>query len=95
MSCGPGRLQRQIVRYLEKSPERRASRRQLEKVFVDQEGHTASNLLRAIRSLERMYHLSLRDVADKDRAFVSLPRQVERISEVYILALLRQAAERP
>jgi hypothetical protein len=95
MSRGLGRLQRQIVRYLEKSPERRASRRQLEKVFVDQEGHTASNLLRAIRSLERMYHLSLRDVADKDRAFVSLPRQVERISEDYILALLRQAAERP
>jgi hypothetical protein len=94
MSRGPGRLQRQIVRHLEKSPERRASRRELEKVFVEQEGHTASNLLRAIRSLERMYHLSLRDTADKDRAFVSLPRRYQRISEDYALALLREAAER-
>jgi hypothetical protein len=95
MSRGPGRLQRQIVRYLEKSPERRTSRRELERVFVDQEGHTASNLLRAIRLLEMMYHLSLKDVADKDRAFVSLPRRTERISEDYVLALLREAAEQP
>ena len=95
MSHGPGRLQRQVVSYLDKRPERRASRRELEKEFVNQEGHTASNLLRAIRSLERMYYLSLRDEADKNRALVSLPRRAERISEEYVFALLREGAERP
>ena len=91
MSRGPGRLQRQIVQRLETAPERRLSRRALEEIFVDGAGYGASNLLRAIRSLDRMRYVSLEDRPDLDRSHVSLPRPVERMSDDEIFALLTQA----
>lgn len=93
MSRGPGRLQRQIIKHLEKNPQRSVSRRELEEVLAGKKGHTTSNVLRAVRSLEKMYRISLQDKFDKDLALVSLPRTEGRLSEDYVLALLREGGE--
>ena len=93
MSRGPGRLQRCIVERLKETPERRLSRRALEEIFVDRADYTSSNLLRAIRGLERMNYVSLYDVADLNRSYVSLPRPVEPVSEEFLARLLAEVGE--
>ena len=92
MSRGPGCLQRRILRRLEATPERRLSRRALEETFVAGAGHGSSNLLRAIRGLERMRFVSLHEGPDLDRSHVSLPRQAKRISDDEVFALLARAS---
>jgi hypothetical protein len=87
MSRGPGRLQRQILQHLESVPERRLSRRALEDTFVEEAGYEASNLLRSIRSLERMRRVLLKEGPDLDRSHVSLPRPAKRMSDDDIFAL--------
>jgi len=93
VSRGPGCLQRQILRRLEATSERRLSRRALEEVFVDGAGCGSSNLLRAIRGLVRMRRISLHEGPDLDRSHVSLPRPAERISDDEVFALLARAAD--
>ncbi len=93
MSRGPGRLQRQIVQRLEAAPERCLSRRALEEIFVAGAGYGSSNLLRAIRSLERMRYISVQEGQDLDRSHVSLPRSAERMSDDEIFTLLAQAMD--
>jgi hypothetical protein len=88
-------LQRQIIKHLEKNPQRSVSRRELEEVLVGKKGHTTSNVLRAVRSLEKMYKVSLQDKFDKDLALVSLPRTEERLSEDYVFSLLRGSGVQP
>lgn len=94
MSRGPGRLQRQIVKRLQKAPEGRLSRRELEALLVDGEGYTSSNLLRAIRGLARMNYVSLTERPDLERSWVSLPRPAERVSEEFIDSLLAEIGGR-
>jgi hypothetical protein len=93
LSRGPGRLQRQVLQRLEAAPGRSLSRRALEEIFVAGAGYGASNLLRAIRSLDRMRYVSLHDGPDLDRSHVSLPRLVEPMSDDEIFALLTQATD--
>jgi hypothetical protein len=95
LSRGAGRLQRAILKRLHKSPEGRLSRLELAEFFVKQEGHTCSNLLRAIRGLERVHRVHLHDTPDLARAYVSLPQRVELLSDEVISELLREIRERP
>jgi hypothetical protein len=78
---------------LEVAPERRLSRRALEENFVDGTGYGSSNLLRAIRSLERMCYVSLHEGPDLDRSLVSLPRPVQLMGDDEIFALLARATD--
>lgn len=94
MSAGPGRVQRQVLRVLERSPEREVSRAELEEVFCEgEESVTPSNLLRAVRSLERTGHVWLLDVADKDRAVVRL-HEDEKVSNERVGELLQEIGSR-
>jgi hypothetical protein len=79
---------------LQESPEGRLSRLELAEYFVEQEGHSSSNLLRAIRGLERVYRVHLRDSPDLARASVSLPQPAEFLSEATISEILREIGER-
>src|SRR5215213_4717019 len=81
VSRGPGRLQRAVLKRLRETPEGRLSRLELAEHFVEHEGHTSSNLLRAIRGLERGYLVHLHDSPDLARAYVSLPRPGNFLSE--------------
>ena len=94
MSRGPGRLQRLVLKRLQETPERRLSRRELEKIFVDQGRYTSSNLLRTIRSLERMRRLSLLEGQSLDDSFVSLLRRVEPVSNELLSQLLAELGGR-
>ncbi len=89
MSRGPGRLQRSIVEHLEAAPEGRLSRRELQRIFVDQAGYEPSNLLRAIRGLKKMNYVYLYETPNLDSSHVSLPRPAaERINEEFLFSLL-------
>ena len=94
MSRGAGRLQRAVLKRLQKSPEGRLSRLDLAEIFVKQEGHTRSNLLRSIRGLERVHRVHLHDSPDLARAYVSLPQPVEFLSEAEISEILREIRAR-
>jgi hypothetical protein len=94
VSRGPGRLQRAVLRRLEESPEKRLSRLELAEYFVEQQGHSQSNLLRAIRGLERVHLAHLRDTPDLARACVSLPQPAAFLSEEVISEILREIGER-
>lgn len=72
MSRGPGRIERGILTLLALSPENRLSRCQLEEALCEHRGHTSSNVLRAIRSLQRIHVVSFDDRADKSQACVEL-----------------------
>jgi hypothetical protein len=88
MSRGPGCLQRLVLEHLEKAPDHRLTRRALEKTFVDRAGYGSSNLLRAIRGLERMHLVHLHQGRSPDQSYVSLPRAVEPLSDELIAELL-------
>lgn len=97
MSRGHGRTQRAVLAALREHPERQVSRRYLEDELVGgEDGASASNLLRAIKALEREGHLVLRDVADKERATVRLcasaPASDEKVRE--LLAEIAQGGGR-
>jgi hypothetical protein len=95
LSRGAGRLQRAILKRLNKSPEGRLSRLELTEFFVKQEGHTSSNLLRSIRGLERVHRVHLHDSPALARAYVSLPQRAELLSDEVISEILREIRERP
>lgn len=94
MSRGAGRLQRAILKRLQKSPEGRLSRLELAEYFVNGRGHSRSNLLRAIRGLERVHRVHLHDTPNLARAYVSLPQRAELLSDEVISELLQEIRER-
>ena len=94
VSRGPGRLQRAVLKRLRETPEGRLSRLELTEHFVKQGGHSSSNLLRAIRGLERDHHVYLRDCSDLAKAYVSLPRPAKFLSEAVISEIVREIGER-
>lgn len=95
MSRGPGLLQRALLRRLQESPARRLSRLDSAEIFVKQEGHTCSNLLRSIRGLERVHRVHLHDSPDLAKAYVSLAQPGAYFSEATISEILREIGKRP
>jgi hypothetical protein len=94
MSRGPGRLQRRVLERLHKVPEGRMSRRALEERFVDHGRSTASNLRRALVSLERMGYVSLQEGPNLDESYVHLPPPVESLSDEVVSQLLAEIRDR-
>jgi hypothetical protein len=90
VSRGLGRCERRIVALLEKSPERRANRVELEEVLVGLEGFDASNVLRSIRSLVRRRYVIFEDAHRNENSFATLPPKREPISEDWVFEVLAQ-----
>jgi len=91
VSRGLGRCQRRIIELLEKSPERRTNRAELEEVLVGDEGFDPSNVLRAIKGLARKHRVGFTDRPHKKDSVVSLPREVGPIPDEELFELLAQA----
>ncbi len=89
MSQGPGRIERGILYLLALSPGHSLSRHQLEGVLVEQKGFSPSNVLRAIRSLQRDHIVSFEDVADKSKASVALV-PAEPVADERVFGLLAE-----
>jgi hypothetical protein len=79
---------------LEKSPERRTNRTELEEVLVRSEGFDESNLLRSIKSLARRRYVIFEDGHRKENSFVRLLPKREPISEDWLFEVLRQIGGR-
>jgi hypothetical protein len=94
MSRGLGRSQRRVIEVLEKSPERRANREELEEVLVGSEGFDESNVLRSIKSLARRRYVIFEDAHRKENSFVRLLPKREPISEDWLFEVLRQIGGR-
>jgi hypothetical protein len=94
MSRGNGRLMRRILQVLETTPERSLDRVELERVLVGAEGFDPSNVLRAIKGLARKHRVGFTDRRHKGDSLVSLPRQVQRIAEDEIFALLTEIKDK-
>ena len=94
MSRGLGRCQRRIIKLLEKSPERRANRVELEEVLVGSEGFDQSNVLRSIKSLARRRYVIFEDGHRKENSFVRLLPKREPIPESWIFEALAQIGDR-
>jgi hypothetical protein len=90
LSRGSGRLQRRILELLEQCPERKGNREELDRVLVDVEGFDPSNVLRAIKGLVRKHRVGFTDRRHKEDSVVALPREVRRISDDEISALLAE-----
>jgi hypothetical protein len=94
VSRGLGRCQRRIVQLLEKSPERRANRAEIERVLVCLESFHESNVLRAIRSLARHRYVIFEDGHRKESSYVKLLPKREPISEDWLFEVLAQIGGR-
>jgi len=79
---------------LEKSPERRANRAELEEVLVELEGFDESNVLRSIRSLARRRFVIFEDGHCKENSFVRLLPRREPISEDWLFEVLAKIGGR-
>jgi hypothetical protein len=94
VSQGLGRCQRRIIALLEKSPERRANRAELEEVLIEVEGFDESNVLRSTKSLARRRYVIFEDAHRKENSFVQLLPKREPISESWIFEVLAQIGDR-
>jgi FlaA1/EpsC-like NDP-sugar epimerase len=94
VSRGSGRLMRRVLQVLETTPERRLDRVELERVLVEGEGFDSSNLLRSIRALSRRRLVGFVDRPSKRDSLVSLPREVQRITDDEIFALLAEIEDK-
>ena len=90
MSRGLGRCQRRVIEVLEKSPERRANRAELEEVLVVSEGFDESNVLRSIKSLSRHGRVIFEDGHRKESSFVRLPPKREPFPESWVFEVLAE-----
>jgi hypothetical protein len=88
MSRGPGRVQRKIVKLLEAQPDRRLSRRDIDAVLVEEDGHDPSNVRRALRGLRRVRRVGLDEGRSLDDSLVSLPSPPRPVSDDEVFALL-------
>jgi hypothetical protein len=93
MSRGSGRLMRRIVEIVEGTPERKMSRKDLDDVLVA-EGYYPQNTLRAIRSLERKYLVSLKEGPSREDSVVCLPQEVRVFNEEEIAEILKELGGR-
>jgi hypothetical protein len=94
VSQGLGRCQRQVIALLEKSPERRANRVELEADLVSLEAFHESNVLRSIKSLARQGLVIFEDGHRKEDSFIRLPPKREPIPESWVVEALRQIGGR-
>lgn len=83
-------MQRRILELLEQCPEHRKNREELDRVLVDVEGFDPSNVLRAIKGLARKHHVGFTDRRHKKVSMISLPREVRRITDDEISALIAE-----
>jgi hypothetical protein len=81
---------RRILQVLKTTPGRRLDRVDLERLLVEGEGYDSSNLLRSIRALSRRHLVGFADRSSKKDSLVSLPREVQRITDDEIVALLAE-----
>jgi hypothetical protein len=88
MSRGAGLVQRKILKLLEAQPDRRLSRRGIDAVLVEEDGHDPSNVRRALRGLRRMRRVGLSEGRSLDDSFVSLPSPPRPVSDDEVFALL-------
>ena len=93
MSRGPGRVQRKIVKLLEAQPDRRLSRRDIDAVLVEEDGHDPSNVRRALRGLRRVRRVGLDEGRSLDDSLVSLPSPPRPVSDDEVFALLAKVDE--
>lgn len=91
MARGPGRTQRAVIARLLSAPEHRLTRRELEDSLCPR-GIRPSNLLRALRSLERACILHFNDCPDKSQASVALLSPERVFTDDEILTLIRAAS---
>ncbi len=85
---------RRVLQVLETTPGRRLDRVELERVLVEAEGFDESNLLRSIRALSRRRLVGFVDRPSKKDSLVSLPREVQRITDNEIFALLAEIKDK-
>jgi len=90
MSRGPGQPQRAVVDELRSADGYSLSRRELEEIFVRGGEHGSSNLLRALRGLQRVRLVRLREGPDLDRSRVSLLLPAEPLDEDAIFRVLAE-----
>jgi hypothetical protein len=93
VSRGPGRAQRKILKLLEAQPDRSLSRRDIDAVLVDEDGHDPSNVRRAIRGLQRMRRVGLAKGRSLDDSLLTLPSPPRPVSDDEVFALLAQINE--
>ena len=93
MSRGPGIVQRKILELLERQPDRRLNRRDIDAVLVEEEGHDPSNVRRALRGLRRTRRVGLYEGRSLDDSRVILPSPPMPMSDDEIFALLAQINE--
>jgi hypothetical protein len=93
MSRGSGRLMRRIVEIVERAPERKMNRKDLDDVLVA-EGYFPQNTLRAIKSLSRRHLLYLKEGASRKDSVVRLPQEVRVLSDDEIAAILKEISGR-
>jgi hypothetical protein len=93
MSRGPGLVQCKILELLERQPDRRLNRRDIDAVLVEEEGHDPSNVRRALRGLRRTRRVGLYEGRSLDDSRVILPSPPMPMSDDEIFALLAQINE--
>jgi hypothetical protein len=70
------------------------SRRALDEHFAGHGRYTASNLRRALVSLERMGYVSLQEGPNLDQSYVRLPPPAEPLSDEVVAQLLADIRDR-
>ena len=93
MSRGSGRLMRRILEIVERAPERKMNRRDLDDMLVA-EGFFPQNTLRAIRSLARRHQVHLKYGPSREKSIVRLPKEVRVFSEDEIAEILKEIGGR-
>jgi hypothetical protein len=93
MSRGAGRLQRAVVEELRSAAGCSLNRRELEKVFVAERGYDRSNLLRALRGLQSMRLVTLREGPSLEGSVVSLVQTAKHLDESAVFRVLAEASK--
>ena len=94
MSRGSGRCMRAVLAELEKAPDGKRNRAELEDVLCEEAGYDRSNLLRALRTLARYGSVIFRDERHKTTSFVRLPPKIEPVPEDLVAELLAEIGGR-
>jgi hypothetical protein len=80
---------RRIVTILERAPERKMNRKDLDDVLVV-DGFFPQNTLRAIRSLARRHLVHLKEGPSREKSVVRLAKEVRVFSEDEIAEILKE-----
>jgi hypothetical protein len=82
-------LMRRIVSLLERTPERKMSRKDLDAMLIA-EGYYLQNVPRAIRSLSRGHLVFVKYGHNKEGTIVRLPEVVRVLTDADITAILKE-----